>query len=246
MGKKEMVGMDELVEAVGAAINSAAPFKLDALARIITAYSEDCPDDYRWATGPQAPMLLSRLILAVTPGGLAQPKHISNPTPMRQYLYNACLDGAWPIQCIEGYKNWETGPIRFFYEEFRSAFHAWCNRSHNVPGGKGQNFSRLVLAELHETLPGVNMRLRCKVQEGSLVHVTPSDGRARVVEIPPLSVCRTSFDQLFKSSRDWTARPPRTADGRRMPVVGKSAASVKLEKVAKRNAHFRPRYEVQA
>ena len=134
---------------------------------------------------------------------------------MRQYLYNACLVGAWPIQCIEGYENWETGPIRFFYEEVQVCISCMVNRSENAPGGKGQNFSRLVLAELHETLPGVNMRLRFKVPEDSLVHVTPSDGRAQVVEIPPLSVCRTNFDLLFKSPRDWTRRPPRTVDGRR-------------------------------
>jgi hypothetical protein len=175
---------------------------------------EDCPDEYPWGTGRQAPKLLSGAMVTVTPRGPAQPKQIRNPTPMREFLYNACFDGVWPIQCIEGYKNWDSGPIRFFYDDFRSAFRAWCKRSGISPGGKGIKLSScLVHEDLNETFPDINTRLRCRVPDGSPVQRTPSDGRARAVELPSLIDCRKDFDRIFKSPQAWDM--PRAKDHRR-------------------------------
>jgi hypothetical protein len=157
---------------------------------------------------------------------------------MRQFLYDACVDGLWPVQYIEGFKNWETGPIRFFYDDFKQSFHAWCKRSGIALGGTQRRYTKILLTELTETFPAINARLRCTPGEGSLVHRSPSDGRARAFEIPSLSVCRKNFDCLFKGPQDW--------NGVTAPAKRETAASVKLEKAAKRNAHFRPGYEVRA
>jgi hypothetical protein len=50
-------GMYELLEAIEAAIETAAPAKRVALAQTINAYMNDFPEDYFWAVGPQSPTL---------------------------------------------------------------------------------------------------------------------------------------------------------------------------------------------
>jgi hypothetical protein len=73
MSKREddrpLVGMYDFLDAVEAAIKSAAPAERNALAKIIEHYCVDFPDEFFWATGPQAPTLLNHLMLAVTPDG---------------------------------------------------------------------------------------------------------------------------------------------------------------------------------
>jgi hypothetical protein len=44
--------------AIEAVIKAADPAKREALSRTIDAYAEDFPEDFFWATGSQAPMLL--------------------------------------------------------------------------------------------------------------------------------------------------------------------------------------------
>ncbi|MGN6749139.1 MAG: hypothetical protein ACTHJS_11155 [Xanthobacteraceae bacterium] len=46
-------------------IRSAGSEKRQALAQIIDAYHEDCPDEFNWATGGQTPALLHNLMLAI-------------------------------------------------------------------------------------------------------------------------------------------------------------------------------------
>lgn len=64
-------GMYELLEAIEAAINSAAPSKRDALTKTIAAYMEDFPEEYFWAIGPQSPTLLSHIMHAIEPNHVA-------------------------------------------------------------------------------------------------------------------------------------------------------------------------------
>jgi hypothetical protein len=59
------IGMYQFVNAVEEMIRSAGSEKRQALAQIIDAYHEDCPDEFNWATGGQAPALLHNLILAI-------------------------------------------------------------------------------------------------------------------------------------------------------------------------------------
>lgn len=67
--KRELVGMYEVLEAVESAIKSAALEEQRALAEALTNYCHDFPDEFFWATGPQAPTLLNHLMMAVTPEG---------------------------------------------------------------------------------------------------------------------------------------------------------------------------------
>jgi hypothetical protein len=66
---RPLVGMYDFLDAVEAAIKSAAPAERDALAKTIEHYGDDFPDEFFWATGPQAPTLLNHLMMAVTPDG---------------------------------------------------------------------------------------------------------------------------------------------------------------------------------
>ena len=59
------VGVWELLEAIEAVIKAADPEKRKALARTIDAYSDDFPDDFFWAIGPQSPGMLSNLLMAI-------------------------------------------------------------------------------------------------------------------------------------------------------------------------------------
>lgn len=65
--KRPLVGMYEVLEAVEAAIKSAAPAERAALATTLEHYCDDFPDEFFWAIGPQAPTLLNHLMMSVTP-----------------------------------------------------------------------------------------------------------------------------------------------------------------------------------
>jgi hypothetical protein len=80
-GHDDITGIYELLDAIEAVIKAADPGKREALARTIDSYAEDFPDDFYWAIGPQAPMLLNHLIntidSALPSGGTVQasPRH---------------------------------------------------------------------------------------------------------------------------------------------------------------------------
>jgi hypothetical protein len=61
----ELTGMHELIGAVETALATADPAKLKALAETIEAYAHDFPEEYDWALGAQAPVLLHRLLLVI-------------------------------------------------------------------------------------------------------------------------------------------------------------------------------------
>ena len=61
----EPTGMYELLEAIEAAIKAADPATRETLAETIDAYTEDFPDDFFWAIGPQAPVLLHHLLMLI-------------------------------------------------------------------------------------------------------------------------------------------------------------------------------------
>jgi hypothetical protein len=62
---QDIIGVYELLDAIEAVIKAADPAKRDALARTIDAYAEDFPDEFFWAVGPQAPMLLYQMLSAI-------------------------------------------------------------------------------------------------------------------------------------------------------------------------------------
>jgi hypothetical protein len=61
----KLIGMYELLDAIEAAIGSADPATREHLAQTIDAYADDFPDEFFWATGPQAPVLLHHLTAAI-------------------------------------------------------------------------------------------------------------------------------------------------------------------------------------
>lgn len=63
----ELTGMYEVLNAVEDLIRAAEPAQQAALARVISAYADDFPDEYFWATGATAPALLQNLMFAITP-----------------------------------------------------------------------------------------------------------------------------------------------------------------------------------
>ena len=65
MSEKPLTGIYELVDAIEGAIKSAPAATRKTLAATIAAYSDDFPDDYFWAVGPQAWTLLSRNLVLV-------------------------------------------------------------------------------------------------------------------------------------------------------------------------------------
>ena len=65
MTTDNITGMYELLDALEAAIKAADPARREDLARVLDAYVEDFPDDFFWATGAQAPTLLSHLLQTI-------------------------------------------------------------------------------------------------------------------------------------------------------------------------------------
>ena len=67
---EELTGMYEVLDTVEAIVNASEPALKAALIRVFNAYSRDFPDEYFWATGPQAPALLHNLMFALMPSKL--------------------------------------------------------------------------------------------------------------------------------------------------------------------------------
>lgn len=65
MSEKRLTGIYELLDAIEGAIKSAPAATRETLAATIAAYADDFPDDYFWAIGPQAPMMLHHLMSAI-------------------------------------------------------------------------------------------------------------------------------------------------------------------------------------
>jgi hypothetical protein len=65
LGMSEITGMYELLDALEAVLRASDPAKREALARTINAYEEDFPEDFHWAIGAQAPVLLYHLMMSI-------------------------------------------------------------------------------------------------------------------------------------------------------------------------------------
>jgi hypothetical protein len=79
MDAPELTGIYELLDAVEAVIKAADPVKREALAQTIDAYADDFPDEFFWAVGSQAPMLLNHMLSTID--AACRPEVQSKPRP---------------------------------------------------------------------------------------------------------------------------------------------------------------------
>ena len=63
--EERFTDMYHLLEALEAVIAASDPAKRELLAKTIDAFAEDCPEDFFWAIGAQAPTLLHHLLSAI-------------------------------------------------------------------------------------------------------------------------------------------------------------------------------------
>src|SRR6266702_8990889 len=75
----DITSIYELLDAIEAVIKAADPAKREALTRTIDAYAESFPEDFFWATGSQAPMLLHHLLNTID--SACRPEAQSKPRP---------------------------------------------------------------------------------------------------------------------------------------------------------------------
>ena len=75
----DITSIYQLLDAIEAVIKAADPAKREALTRTIDAYAEDFPEDFFWATGSQAPMLLHHLFNTID--SACRPEAQSKPRP---------------------------------------------------------------------------------------------------------------------------------------------------------------------
>ncbi|WP_051389635.1 bifunctional DNA primase/polymerase [Bradyrhizobium sp. Ec3.3] len=137
----------------------------------------------------------------VNTAGLAGQK-LRNLSAVQTFVFNACYSGIWPTPVLEEAK-WEHAPIRFFYEDLRTAFAQFCKESGIPAGNMNRNNSVFFLQEFVKVIKAARTRLRLKVPDDSTVAASPSDGRAQAIEIPKLQECRERFDQILRSPTDW-------------------------------------------
>lgn len=123
-------------------------------------------------------------------------------TPIQLYLFNACYDGVWPTSLMDE-ADWDSKPIRFFAEDFRTGFRAWA-KDHGInPGNSGRGNNQLLTKEFKDVFPDAKTDLRAVVPDDSTVPATKSDGRAQCFEIPSLAECRAAFDKCTHHANDW-------------------------------------------
>ncbi|MCK1668634.1 bifunctional DNA primase/polymerase [Bradyrhizobium sp. 153] len=137
----------------------------------------------------------------VNSAGLTGQK-LRNLSAMQTFLFNACYSGIWPTPVLNEAK-WERGPIRFFYEDLRNAFGAFCRESGVSAGNMNRNNTAFFIQEFTEVFKDASTRLRLKVPDDSTVNPAASDGRAQAIELPSLQDCRSRFDDMIKAPTDW-------------------------------------------
>ena len=80
MDDENITGMYDLLEAVEAVIQAADPVKRKALAETIDAYADGpFAEEFFWATGAQAPVLLHHLMIGID--AACRPEAQSKPRP---------------------------------------------------------------------------------------------------------------------------------------------------------------------
>jgi hypothetical protein len=62
---KDFTGVYDVLDAIKDAIQSADPAKREALAQTLEAYHHDFPEEFHWALGVEAPMLLYHLLMTI-------------------------------------------------------------------------------------------------------------------------------------------------------------------------------------
>jgi hypothetical protein len=77
---EEIIGMYEVLDALEAVIKAADPDKRATLAEAMDGYVEHFPDDFFWATGAQAPTLLSHLMMVVDSACRPEAQSKARPT----------------------------------------------------------------------------------------------------------------------------------------------------------------------
>ena len=65
IASEKSTGMSEFLAALDGTIAAADPEKRAAVAAMMDAYAKDFAAEFRWAAGPQAPTLLSRLLTTI-------------------------------------------------------------------------------------------------------------------------------------------------------------------------------------
>jgi hypothetical protein len=67
--EEPITGVFEVADALEASLATSDTAKLEVLSKTLNAYSEDFPDEYFWATGAQAPMILYSLMTVIELAG---------------------------------------------------------------------------------------------------------------------------------------------------------------------------------
>jgi len=76
----KITGVYEFLDALRDVIISSDPARRKTLAKTIDAWAEDFPDEFHWATGIQAPVLLHHLLMEVDES--CRPDAASKPRPV--------------------------------------------------------------------------------------------------------------------------------------------------------------------
>jgi hypothetical protein len=69
----------DVLDAIKDAIQSADPAKREALAQTLEAYHHDFPEEFHWALGVEAPMLLYHLLMKDQPKPRAALRLVRKP-----------------------------------------------------------------------------------------------------------------------------------------------------------------------
>jgi len=76
----KITGVYEVLEALSDVIASSDPAKRETLAKAIDTWAHDFPDEFHWAAGVQAPMLLYQLLMEIDIS--CRPDATSKPRPV--------------------------------------------------------------------------------------------------------------------------------------------------------------------
>jgi hypothetical protein len=123
---------------------------------------------------------------------------IRNMKPLWQFFFNACVEGILPFETIKD-KPWESGPVRFFYYDFRDAFRQFCNEN-GIKLGSGKQNLYSIKREMCELFVTCRPDLRDIVPEERFTELKhQEDKRTPSVEIPCLAECRAEFERRLDS-----------------------------------------------
>jgi len=125
---------------------------------------------------------------------------LQSMSPLQHFFFDALLEGALPFP-FSG--DWEKEEVWFFRQDYRTAFDMYCKNMDYRYQRPERGSAFFIVKEFSELFPGAQTELIRTIPDDRADVIAKSEGRARVLTLPPLRDCRVSFENRLHGKINW-------------------------------------------